>query len=223
MILFFTIPRLVDRVRALELEASQLGLSLNHTKCEVLGLSAPSQALWRDSMLDFITTDPKDACLLGSPLSLEGVDAALTLKGEQLKEIQPRLAKLASHEAFFLLKSSFAVPRLQYLLRSSPAFKSSHLRLLNDTVKDATASILNIQLNDEIWTQASLPVRWGGVGVRDVQPLALSAFISSSHSTEPLIQSILPPSLSSLQEPHVQAALNAWMLLAGGDGGASPP
>ena len=108
-----TVPRLTERIRFLETEALSLGLALNHTKCEVVGLAPTETATWHKSGLRFIITDRNDACLLGSPLSSDGVDAALKAKCAQLREVEPRLRRLASHEAFYLSKFYLAVPRLQ--------------------------------------------------------------------------------------------------------------
>jgi len=40
---------------------------------------------------------------------------------------------------------------------------------------------------------ASLPVRWGGIGVHGLEDLAPSAFLVSAHLARPLISTILPP------------------------------
>ena len=122
-----TVPRLIEHLRILETEALSLGLSLNHAKCEIVGLAPTETLAWHKSGLSFIITDRKDTCLLGSPLSPDGVDAAVKAKEAELREVVPRLRRLASHEAFYLLKSCLAVPRLQYMLRSSPTFASKTL------------------------------------------------------------------------------------------------
>src|SRR6267154_1636826 len=160
-------------------------------------------------------TTTRNACFLGAPLSSEGVDAALFANGELLSEIKPRLSRLAAHEAFFLLKTSFAVPRLQYLLRCTPAFASSALGGVAQTIKDALVTVLNIELAGDAYTQASLPVRWGGLGVRDVVSLAASSFASSSCATLALVQAILPPTLRAKASSLEASAVLAWRALAG--------
>ena len=214
-----TTAHLIDRIPYLEAEANNLGLSLNHTKCEVVGLAPEDIEAWRVAGLDFAITDRREACLLGSPLSPEGVDAALMAHATQLKEIGPRLGRLSSHEAFYMLKTCFAIPRLLFLLRSAPAFASSCKRELAEVVKDTFSSIVNIQLEDKSWTQASLPVRWGGTGIRDVESLAPSAYLASYHSTDSLVRSILPPFLSSGVDPLPLEAVSSWL----GQGGVTQP
>jgi hypothetical protein len=210
---------LPERVRALEAAASSLGLSLNHTKCEILGLDPMDVPIWRDSGLNFSQTGSRDASFLGSPLSAEGVDAALAACGELLSGLAPRLSKLAAHEAFFLLKTSFAVPQLQYLLRTSPAFASASCDELAIVIRDLLSSILNIQLDGPASTQASLPVRLGGLGIRDIGVLAPSAFLSSASASARLVNLLLPDSFSQSPDPVLVAAEEAWHK----EGGVSVP
>jgi hypothetical protein len=214
-----TVPRLLERVPVLEAKALALGLTLNHSKCEILGLSPSDLSLWRSSGLNFSVTAREAASMLGSPLSPEGVDAALRAHAAQLREIGPRLIKLASHEAFFMLKSCFATPRLMFLLRSAPVFKSAYQSDMSRAVRDSLSSIININLEDEAWSQASLPVRWGGIGIRDVESLAPSAYLGCYHSTVSQTLAILPASLASWQDPLLQEAVLAW----GGFGGSPSP
>jgi hypothetical protein len=212
-----SVSSLIDRVRSLETEAHLLGLSLNHEKCEVAGLASEYVPLWDDSGLKFSRTNIQDLSLLGSPLNMVGVDAALAASAVQLREIEPRLHRLPAHEAFYLLKASFGVPRLNYLLRTAPTYASSYCSTLSFTIRDVLSNISNIQLTDEAWKQASLPVRWGGIGIRDVSSLAPSAYLGSLFATEPLVRSILPPSMAPLPT-FLSEATQAWQLLAGAGG-----
>lgn len=132
----------------------------------------------------------------------------------------PRLALLTPHEAFYLIKSCFAVPKVLFLLRSAPAFRAMSLADFNRTTRDVLTTILNISLTDDGWSQAFLPVRWGGLGIRDVKVLAPSAYLSSRHSTISLVGAILPPYCSHMGDQAILAALEAWQRLAIG---ACPP
>ncbi len=49
--------------------------------------------------------------------------------------------------------------------------------------------------------QATLPVRFGGLGVRGVVVLAPSAYLSSSAATADLVDAILPPPTNLYQSP----------------------
>jgi len=56
-----------------------------------------------------------------------------------------------------------------------------------------------VDLNDDQWAQAALPVWNGGLGIRSAQMLAPLAFLASAASTLEFQQSILPPSIQTLQ------------------------
>src|SRR5277367_3746580 len=155
-----TVPRLIKQVRRLESAAMEIGLRLNQAKCEVFGISAATRAAWQASGLSFIIRPLEEATLLGSHIHTCGVDPALVAQRVQLEGVLPRLMKMAAHEAFFLLRSCFAIPRLIYLLRTSPCSTSAETIHLDEVIKSALSSLLNVKLGEETWMQASLPVRW---------------------------------------------------------------
>ena len=60
----------------------------------------------------------------------------------------------------------------------------------------ALDSIINIQLDNEMWMQASLPINSGGLGIRKACDLALPAYLSSVSATFSAVCSILTEDLS---------------------------
>ena len=66
-----------------------------------------------------------------------------------------------------------------------------------------------------VW-QASptLPVRWGGIGVRSVVHLAPSAYLASAFCTADLTQSLLPVRLQTLNEVNIDPTLSTWSTMA---------
>ena len=74
------------------------------------------------------------------------------------------------------------------------------MREFDNTLRSGLTSILNVDLSENQWTQASLPVGDGGLGIRSAQMLAPSAFLASAASTLQLQQSILLDSISSLDK-----------------------
>ena len=153
-----TVPRLIDQVRGLEAAALAVGLRLNHAKCEIIGLSASCLETWNAAGFMFAVRPIEEASLLGSPIHIAGVDDAITVRLDQLVEIVERLQKMSAHEAFFLLKSCFAMPRLIYLLRSAPCSPSNVLAQIGEVV---IRTLANVRFQPEAWSQSSLPVRWG--------------------------------------------------------------
>ena len=68
-------------------------------------------------------------------------------------------------------------------------------------------TILNVQLSDLQWMQASLPVHMRGLGVRSASSLASSAFLTSAVATLPLQDEILlAPSLAGVEDKDVSNA-----------------
>ena len=72
------------------------------------------------------------------------------------------------------------------------------------------SATLNVDLSDEGWQQASLPVRWGGLGVRSAVMLAPSAYLASAASTATLVLTLLPSFLHHISDRSTPNTLAAW-------------
>jgi len=70
-------------------------------------------------------------------------------------------------------------------------------------------------LNDDQWLQASLPVRNAGLRIHSAQTLAPSTFLASAASTLTLQQSILPDSISLLEDSSITSVETKWSSLSG--------
>ena len=178
-------------------------------------MSQSYQEAWNNSGLDFLRRPIEEASLLGAPLHINGVDAALSAKRIQLEDVAKRLNKLAAHEAFFLLKSCFAVPRLQYLLRTAPCSLSSGTKQIDEVIEGIVSSLVNVKFTKESWEQASLPVRWGGVGIRSTRVLSPSAFLASVHASTAMVNLLLPERVRISIDPAIEAAVDVWQSMGG--------
>jgi len=195
--------------------ASKTGLQLNTAKCEVI--MEDFTAIPTSSVLNsFLKVEKAEMTLLGSPV-LKGMaqDAAISHKIDELKRAVDRLSLLHSHDALVLLKNCLAMPKLLYTLRTSDCSNNPLLAQFDNTLKAALSAILNVDLSDDQWAQASLPVRNGGLGIRSAQMLAPSAFLASAASTLELQQSILPPSIQTLPDKSTETAEISWAALSG--------
>jgi len=66
----------------------------------------------------------------------------------------------------------------------------------NVLLKSIISSVTNICFGDDpAWTQATLPVRYGGLGFRSTVQLAPSAYLASAAASSGLVSHILPASL----------------------------
>jgi hypothetical protein len=179
------------------------GLELNSQKCEVY-LSGMEPEQQNEAMLrltevlpGLTRVDGEHLQLLGAPLRKEGVAPVLKEKKEAVALMTERLQRLSAHSALFLLTNCAAVPKLLYTLRTSAAWSNEELLDEIDTlIRTAVELITNVKMSDAIWIQASLPVLYGGLGIRRVGMLALPAFLASSHATEPLALAMLPAGAS---------------------------
>ena len=112
------------------------------------------------------------------------------------------------HTAIFLLRNCFAMPKLLYPLLSSPCFTDSDsLKMFDDVLRSALTEICNVDFDDVGWTQATLPLRHGGLGIRSASDIALPAFLSSAFASSTLVSEILSSdSGTSLRDE----ALSEW-------------
>jgi Reverse transcriptase (RNA-dependent DNA polymerase) len=204
------VETVIRDIKRLEGSASELGLALNHSKCEVIGLTGQSRTAWLHSGLTFVDRHSSTASLLGTPIHAAGVDGAINERTEALKLAVPRLSLMSSHEALFLLKSSMAMPRLQYILRTAPCHQSPATTTFDDLVANTLSACLNVSLGATNRLQLSLPVRWGGIGVRSAAFLAPSAFLSSVTAAAPLLQCLLPARVLAVPDPLLADVLNSW-------------
>ena len=197
----------LDRV---ESAAADVGLRLNH---ELICTSSTT----REAMLSVAPrlqpVGPDMATLLGSPIGgITGVDSTNRSKREALEVMGGRFQYLYPHDALYLLRHAFSLPKMLYILRTSPCFLSSELEDFDLLQRSLLGSIANIDLLDnvEAWTQASPPVWSGGLGIQSVTQLAPSAFLASAAGSSSLISQLLPLNLRNAPDPLHSDALVLW-------------
>ena len=148
----------------------------------------------------------------------------LSLGRQLLRTMGDRLQHISAHDALLLLRNSFAIPQLLYLLRTSPSFLSPSLKVYDDVLRSIMGTIANTCLEDNAWNQASLPVKADGLGIRSAVQLAPSAFLSSAAASADLVRHILPPRFGPQDLLHINSALASWsgQSSTGGSGFPSP-
>ena len=103
-----------------------------------------------------------------------------------------RILLLDGHPGLFLLKNAFFLPRLLLTLRSAPCHHHPELLAEYDVITRSTNEALcNIHFDDNSWSQAKQPVRYGGLLLRAAADLALPAFLSSRAASISLVNDIL--------------------------------
>ena len=99
------------------------------------------------------------------------------------------------HDSLFLLSIIVSMPRLLYTLRTAPCMHSPILSLYEDRLRSSLGLLANVDLTQSAWEQASLPIRYGGLGIRSAVLLAPSAFLASAAGARNVVSSILPQQL----------------------------
>lgn len=211
-----TPERVLDGVRRLIDGLRGLGLEINQRKCELIMLNhsrddeSRTERLFRELLPELEVVPLTNSSLLGAPLSEEGIRDAILERRADLERMVARLKLIENHQAFVLLKNCFALPKLQYLLRASPAYKRrGELSRFDDTLVAALSAVTNVRFEGDSLVQASLPVRLGGLGITMSKDIALPAFISSLHSVCGLVEGILND-IPLPENNELQAAEEDW-------------
>ena len=68
----------------------------------------------------------------------------------------------------------------------------------------------NLEAGSSAWLQATLPVKFRGLGVCSAVEVAPSAFLASFHSSSELANAILPPPFRSVPAPLVVEVQSRW-------------
>ena len=200
-------------IEVIKKEAGIVGLELNPQKSETIGGNSDIIPTIQSALSGIHVVNAADATLLGSPIGDTGsITIAIDTKIVMLKCLHEKLHYLTCHDAYLLLRHSLAIPKLLYLLRTSPCFLSSSLKIYDDELRATICRSFNIQLadSDPSWTQSTLPVRQGGLGIRSAVQLAPSAFLASAAASSGLAHPILPANMQPPQLSYVDEALAAW-------------
>ena len=197
-------------------ESRALGLEVNDEKCEIY-FPDESHPDKQRIMGEFKALAPKiklvtdeTLTLLGAPIHAAAIDGVLTEKLDHLSLMAERLESLDSHDALFLLKNCFALPKLMYFLRSAPCFKSDMLKSYDERLRKCLETILNVELDGDAWTQCSLPVSQGGLGVRKATDLALPAFLASANGAMNGMSKLLSRDLHEEEDLFLTEAETLW-------------
>jgi len=129
-----------------------------------------------------------------------------------LDSITENLELIEPHQAFFILKNCLSIPKLTYLLHSAPCFNcKEELEAFDTAIRINMEKISNVTFGTDSWSQASLPIRHGCLGLRSAADLSLPCFLSSSFACQGLVNRLLP----SLTLPHGEVinATDAWSAL----------
>ena len=90
-----------------------------------------------------------------------------------------KLMVLNQHQAFFWLKNAFAIQKLQYVLRTSPAYLcGEELGIFDRALFGSLGRVANVSLEGDVCEQAGFSVNFGGLGCRRAKDIALPSFLA---------------------------------------------
>ena len=197
---------------------ADIGLEVNPSKCEIIMSRACPEETRQSHVLKLHRLVPgatisgdAEARILGARVTYEAARAVMAKKHEELERMTGRLQYIDRHSALFLLRNCIWMPKLQYLLRVSPFYRQLELlKPLDEKLRATTSAITNVHFNDESWKQATLPTRFGGLGLRRTQDLALPSYAASLNHCMPLLTTSLPERLHSSVITERDRADSAW-------------
>ena len=133
-----------------------------------------------------MSTQREDPSLFGAHI-LKGLtgDTALRQKIKDLDKVISRLTLLHLYDALTLHKNSINMLKLLYTLRTCECSGNPLLDEFDRCLRDGLTRILNVNMNDDQWLKP-LPVRNGGLGIKNAMKLTPSAFLASTASTRTL-------------------------------------
>lgn len=196
-------------------KARSLGLELNSEKCELFFCNGQVDVTVAN---DFELLAPgirivkeNDLELLGAPLLDEGMETFTRNQFEKILVLINRLKSLQTHYAYFILKNCLAVPKLVHLFRCTPLWKFPDL--LHDMdmkMKSALETLLNTSLDTVQWIQSSLPVNFGGLGIRSFLEISLPAYLSSISGVKDIVSTLINIQDYESEMPYLREASMRW-------------
>ncbi len=122
-------------------DVADIGLSLNAAKCEIVCDDMTSCGTLLVALPGAQLIKESQAQLRGSPLGdAECIFVALAEKVEELQRLGKRLQM---HDALVLLSNSFSLPKLLYILRTAPCFRSATLETYDDCLREILGGVTN--------------------------------------------------------------------------------
>ncbi|KAI5635032.1 hypothetical protein NE865_12264 [Phthorimaea operculella] len=116
-------------------------------------------------------------------------------------------------KTFSLFRACFSLPKLTYVIRTTSTWLfPEEVSVVDGAIRNTVESVINVTLDDNQWQQASLPIRYGGLGIRSIRAV--------SFQVADLVADILKLQGERLSIPFQCDAVEAW---AAAYPGVDPP
>ena len=171
------------------------GLHINKAKCEVFWPSGDPTFPEFSADVHRVVASTGGAQLLGSPIfgSQEYYNNCVGKKVDIVLSCQEHLSDLKDPQVeLHLLRSCLSLCKVNHLLRTVPSNRAmDQFRRFDSGLRSCLETITNSSLSDAAWIQASLPIRLGGLGLREASKVATAAFTGSCNSSRSLSTHLL--------------------------------
>ena len=212
-------------LESIKKRAKELGLELDYEKCKIT-CHNPVTLKKTVQGVDFtklnVVKKREPLTLLRCPLrGVKNVEFIIHKIINSLVKLKRDLVQNQSHDTFSLLRNIYSLYDMKHILSCAPCFLAPDLLQEFDEVQCSILShIMNtpIECSDPAWIQATLPVKYGGLGVRSAVTLAPCAFLASASACYDLIHLILPDWLHGCHYPMFSKDLTIWQ-----EGHNNPP
>ena len=178
----------------------QLGLHINHSKCELFSQNADF-ALFPSQMKT--STEP-NLVILGVPIGdFQHCSAFISSKRTMAVKLLESLESVGSQDPHVALVLRFCggFCKLSHIARTTPpALAGKELALFDNNVRQSFTECLALYPSDANWDQAQLSLSHGGLGLRS---LAL-------HSPAAYIASLSASGTASIHSTHLNHALDMY-------------
>ena len=172
-----------------------LGFHLNLSKCEIFWPPGDQTFIDFPPEISRVLTTQGWVELLGSPIfGLEGfMDNSVKSKVNKVLSMQSHLSDIDDAQIeLHLLRSCLSLCKINYLLRTIPPdLITTSYNLFDSGLHQSLESIIHSSLDDTSMLQASLPISFGGLGLRRASSSAPAAYIGSLNSSKDLVLHLL--------------------------------
>lgn len=77
-------------------------------------------------------------------------------------------------------------------------------------LKTALENIVNVRMNEVQWLQSSLPVNYGGLGIRSLLHISLPAYLASVNGVKDIVSTLIDIRDYESEIPFFTEALMSW-------------
>ncbi|KAL7676016.1 hypothetical protein ACOME3_002273 [Neoechinorhynchus agilis] len=139
------IDQLIRDIKNISEMGADIGLFLRTDKCEIISDDQEDASRLLTALPGAKTTATDSADILGSPIgNLSNLETFLSKAIDQLRLTAARLLHIARHDALFILSRCLSLPKIAYLLRTSPCFRSVLTRDFDNCVRSTLSEVLNL-------------------------------------------------------------------------------